>query len=138
MAEHLTWEVAIGSLGISALVAAILHVNDLRDFDSDLTAGKRTLAHLLGKANAVREYVVLIAAAYVFTAILIVIWPSNWPVLIAAASLPAAIAMIRLVRRKDDPQLLNLGVRGTAKLHFQFGLLMTFGLLIRSVIERLD
>ena len=40
MTGRLTWEVAIGSLGISSLVAAILHANNLRDFDLDRSAGK--------------------------------------------------------------------------------------------------
>jgi len=133
----LTWEVVIGSLGISALVAAILHVNNMRDFESDQAAGKRTLAHLLGRSGSIREYELMIIGSYVFTAILIVLWPSNWPTVLVLVSAPAALALIQLVRTNADAKSLNMGVRGTAQLHFRFGLLLTTGLVIRTIIERL-
>ena len=138
MAERLTWEVVIGSLGISALVAAILHANNLRDFEPDRVAGKRTLAHTLGWGKAVREYEALIVGAYVFTGALIAFWPSNWPVLLVLVTAPAALALIQLVRSNADTRSLNMGVLGTAQLHFKFGLLLTVGLVIRTIIERLD
>jgi 1,4-dihydroxy-2-naphthoate polyprenyltransferase len=138
MAGDLTWEVAVGSLGISALVAAILHANNLRDFELDRAAGKRTLGHVLGWSNAVREFTVLIAAAYVLTGLLVVLWPSNWPTLLVLVTAPAALALVQLVRSNNDAQSLNMSVRATAQLHFQFGLLLTLGLVIRTVIERLD
>ena len=138
MAGRLRWEVAVGSLGISALVAAILHANNLRDFELDRAAGKRTLGHVLGWSNAVREFTVLIAAAYMLTGLLVVLWPANWPTLLVLVTLPAALALVQLVRSNNDAQSLNMSVRATAQLHFQFGLLLTLGLVIRTVIERLD
>ena len=138
MTGRLTWEVAIGSLGISALVAAILHANNLRDFELDRGAGKRTLAHLLGWRNAVREFTLLVALAFLFTALLILLWPSNWPALLVLAAVPSALALIQVVRSNADVKSLNMSVRGTAQLHFRFGLLLTLGLVIRAVLERLD
>lgn len=138
MAEHLTWEVVIGSLGISALVAAILHANNLRDFETDRVAGKRTLAHILGWSTAVREYELLIVAAYVFTAILIILWQANWTVFLVLFTVPAALALVQLVRTNADAKSLNMSVLGTAQLHFKFGLLLSLGLVIRTIIERLD
>ncbi len=129
---------AVGSLGISALVAAILHANNLRDFEPDRAAGKRTLAHLLGRDRAVREFEVLIVAAYLFTALLIALWPENWPVVIVAITVPSALALMQLVRTNADAKALNMSVLGTAQLHFKFGLLLTMGLVIRTLIERLD
>jgi 1,4-dihydroxy-2-naphthoate octaprenyltransferase len=137
MAGELTWEVAVGSLGISALVAAILHANNLRDFELDRSAGKTTLAHVLGWSRAVREFTVLIAAAYVVTVLLVAIWPANWPTLLVLVTVPAALALIQLVRANTDAQMLNMSVRATAQLHFQFGLLLTLGLAIRAAIEHL-
>ncbi len=138
MAERLTWEVAIGSLGLSALVSAILHVNNIRDFDSDREAGKRTLAHVLGRKGAISEFTTFIASAFGFTVLLVIFWPANWPTLAVFAVVPAAWKLVQLVRRHQDIPALNLGVRLTAQLHFRFGLLMTAGLLVRAFIERLD
>jgi 1,4-dihydroxy-2-naphthoate octaprenyltransferase len=138
MTGRLTWEVAIGSLGISALVAAILHANNLRDFELDSSAGKRTLAHLLGWRHAVREFTLLIALAFLFTTLLIVLWPSNWPAVLVIATVPSALALIQLVRANADVKSLNMSVRATAQLHFRFGLLLAIGLVMRAAIERLD
>ena len=104
MTEDLTWEVVIGSLGLSALVSAILHVNNIRDFDTDRAAGKRTLAHVLGRSGAVREFTTLIVAAFVFTGLLVLIWPANWPTIAVLAVAPSALAVSRLVRSHTDVQ----------------------------------
>ena len=138
MTANVTWEVVFGSLSISALVAAILHANNLRDFEFDRAAGKRTLAHVLGWSRAVKEYMVLIVIAFGFIGLMIAAWPSNWPVLIVILTIPAALALVQLVRTSTDAQSLNLSVRGTAKLHFQFGLLLSLGLVMRALVERLD
>ena len=137
MAGHLTWEVATGSLGLSALVAAILHANNLRDFETDHAAGKRTLAHVLGWRLAVTEFNILIISAYAFTVLLISLWPSNWPATAVAISIPLAITVTRLARSEGDKLALNLCVRKSAQLHFRFGLLLAGGLLLRAVIDRI-
>lgn len=138
MAESLTWEVAIGSLGLSALVAAILHANNIRDFDSDRLAGKRTLAHVLGPSGAIREFTILIVLAFAFTVLLVLCWPANWPTLAVFAVTPAAYTVVQIVRTKRDVPTLNTAVLLTAQLHFRFGLLLTAGLLVRALIDRLD
>ena len=136
MAGHLTWEVVFGSLGLSALVAAILHANNLRDFETDRTAGKLTLAHVLGWRRAVIEFNLLVALSLLFTLAFIIIWPANWPISLVALTAPAALATARLANAKGDTVSLNLCVRKTAQLHFRFGLLMTGGLLLRAIIDR--
>ena len=76
--------------------------------------------------------------AYVFTAILIILWPANWPVFLVLFTVPAALALVQLVRTNADAKSLNMSVLGTAQLHFKFGLLLSLGLVIRTIIERLD
>ena len=51
----------------------------------------------------------LIVAAYVFTAILIV-WPANWPVFLVLFTVPAALALVQLVRTNADAKSLNMSV----------------------------
>lgn len=138
MTKVLTWEVVVGSLGLSALVSAILHVNNIRDFDTDRVAGKRTLAHVLGRSGAIREFTTLIVFAFVFTGVLILFWPENWPTALVLVVAPAAVALVRLVRTHSDVPTLNQGVRLTAQLHFRFGLLLTLGLLVRAFITWID
>jgi 1,4-dihydroxy-2-naphthoate octaprenyltransferase len=136
LTRELTLEVVVGSLGISSLVAAILHVNNLRDFDTDRSAGKRTLAHLLGWRNAVRELDVLLFAAYLFAMATVAVHLANWPVLMSLATIPAALAISKRVRTEATPPSLNPAVRLTAQVHFRYGLLFAAGLVIRAIIDR--
>jgi 1,4-dihydroxy-2-naphthoate octaprenyltransferase len=137
MTEQLTWEVAIGSLSVSCLVAAILHANNIRDTEVDARAGKTTLAQLLGPRCARTEFTALIVASYASVALLIVLWPSNWPTAIVLATAPLALYVSGIVRRSTTVADLNASVRLTAQLHFRFGLLLTGGLLIRAALDRL-
>jgi 1,4-dihydroxy-2-naphthoate octaprenyltransferase len=130
--------VTFGSLGLSALVAAILHVNNIRDFDSDRAAGKRTLAHVLGRSGAISEFTTLVLGAFGLSVLFVLIWHENWPTGLVLLVVPAALQVIQLVRGSTDVGVLNTGVRLTAQLHFRFGLLFAAGLVIRALIERLD
>jgi len=137
LTRTLTWEVVIGSMGISALVAAILHVNNLRDFATDRLAGKRTLAHILGWPNAVRELHLLLGMGYLFVLLTVVLWPANVPVLVTLVTIPAALQITRLVGTPEvTPSQLNVAVRQTAALHFRYGLLFAAGLVFRAIIEQ--
>ena len=49
---------------VGLLSTAIIVVNNLRDVDTDVVAGKRTLAVMFGKGFAKAEYVTLLALAY--------------------------------------------------------------------------
>ena len=78
MTHHVTRLALVSSIAVGCLVTAILVVNNLRDIDSDRSAGKRTLAVRIGRRASRWEYTALIAVAY---AMPIVIWtwgPSTW------------------------------------------------------------
>ena len=137
LAGRLMTEVAIGSLGISALVAAILHANNIRDFDSDRASGKTTLAHLLGRGWAIREMDLLVALGFGFAGLVAILWPANSAVLLTLVLAPAARTVLQMVRRTGDLASLNRAVRLTAQLHFRYGLLFAAGLLIRVIVERI-
>ncbi len=133
---ELTGASVLLALPIACLATAILHCNNIRDIELDRSAGKRTLANTLGRAWADREYVVLIAGAYVAVAVLIAYQPRLWPTAIAFLSLPTAIALIRLVTGDSGAPELNRALRRTAGLHMQMGLLLAAGLLARTAIDR--
>lgn len=123
------------SIPVGFLVAAILHANNLRDIEVDRAAGKSTLATMLGRGGGNREFVLLIAAAYVALPLLLVSDGSLWPALLPLASVPAAVALSRYVIAAPAPEALNPGVRRTAALHFRFGVLLTAGLIIATVLR---
>ncbi|MFZ4813722.1 MAG: 1,4-dihydroxy-2-naphthoate octaprenyltransferase [Phototrophicaceae bacterium] len=128
--EQLSWLPVMAALPISLTVAAILHANNLRDMDADRAVNKRTLALLLGRQNAIVEYIVLVGGAYVALVALVIgriIPPTS---LIALITLPEALALIRIFRTETDPVTLHPAQGRTARLHGRFGLLIVAGWLV--------
>ena len=115
------------ALPIGLLATAILVVNNLRDVDTDRTAGKKTLAVRLGARGVRIEYLLLVGAAY---AIPVLMWllgfSGPWP-LLSWLSWPLAVPLIRLIwREKGRP--LNQALARTAQLELAYAALFALGL----------
>ena len=135
-ARTVTLTSVMAALPIACLVAAILHANNIRDLESDRSAGKVTLATLLGRRAANAEYALLVASAYAATLLLVAADRRLWPGLIALVTLPTAAAFTRALSTATDSRVLNAILRGTAGLHLRFGLLLTLGLLLAAFLGR--
>jgi 1,4-dihydroxy-2-naphthoate polyprenyltransferase len=120
----------VASLPVGCLVAAILHANNVRDLDDDRRLGKRTLATILGRTGARREYDALVGGAYLslLGGVLLALLP--WTTLLALLSLPLAVRVRTIVATGADPHVLDPTVRRTAALHLVFGLLLAAGLVL--------
>ncbi len=123
------------------LITAILVVNNLRDIPTDASAGKRTLAVVLGRRRTVVEYGLLLGAAYVVPVVLLGTWtigsgpagseaPLAALVLLPLLTLPMAIPLLRTVRGFGDPRELNPVLKGTARLSLVFSILFALGLAV--------
>jgi 1,4-dihydroxy-2-naphthoate octaprenyltransferase len=117
------------SIPMGCLIAAILVVNNLRDIDTDRSAGKRTLAVRLGVAATRWEYEVLTVVAYVVPAI---IWLTSigppW-VLLTWVTVPVAVLLIRQVRNATG-RALNIVLAGTARLCLWYALALAIGVIL--------
>jgi 1,4-dihydroxy-2-naphthoate polyprenyltransferase len=116
------------SVPVGCLVASILHANNLRDLDDDRQLGKRTLATIVGQRWGKLEMLVLLGGAY--AALIAAVWRGLLPrpALIALLSAPTAVAVSKTVVQGTTPRELAPSVRQAAKLHAQFGVLLTVGL----------
>jgi 1,4-dihydroxy-2-naphthoate octaprenyltransferase len=114
------------ALPVGALATAVLVVNNLRDADTDIRAGKRTLAVRFGKGFVKSEYAALLALAYAVPTLLagLLMAPS---LLLPWLTLPRAIGLYRSVRQ-DTGRALNGTLVGTAQLLFFHGVLFATGL----------
>ena len=118
---------------IGCLVVAILVVNNLRDVPTDRATGKRTLAVRFGEVWTRKEYVVLLAVAYLSVFLLglsglLPLW-----VALSWLSLPQAIPLIRSINQEEG-RALNRTLAGTGQLELSFSLLFAMGLVIAKVI----
>jgi 1,4-dihydroxy-2-naphthoate octaprenyltransferase len=117
----------LASVPVGAIATAVLVVNNVRDRETDVKAGKRTLAARFGRRFGVIEYGALIAVAYASP---IVAWlgfrSSPW-VLLPLVTLPVALRLLRvLVTTEGRP--LNACLASTARLLLAFGVLFAAGL----------
>ncbi len=126
-----TPQVLAAAIPMGTLTTAILVVNNLRDIETDRQTGKRTLAVMIGPRATRLEYVLLLALAY---AVPVLFWLAGWSsagVLLAWATLPLALRLVRtVVYRTVEGPLLNKALAGTATLDLAFGVLFAVGLVL--------
>ena len=129
----LSWPLAAAAVPVGCLVTAILVVNNLRDLETDRTAGKRTLAVLLGARGARLEYLLLSAAAFAAIAAFAAatVLPA-WTALGLAGLLPAA-PLARRVWSGAAGAELNSILKRTAQVHLIVGALIALGAVIAAV-----
>jgi 1,4-dihydroxy-2-naphthoate octaprenyltransferase len=119
------WPAAVA---VGAICTGILVVNNLRDVQTDVKAGKRTLAVRLGARAARIEYVLLLVAAYACPIVMVVRHQASLWALLPLASFPVAIPPLRTVLTREGPAL-NAALGGTARIQLVFGILLAIGLL---------
>jgi 1,4-dihydroxy-2-naphthoate octaprenyltransferase len=120
----LAWAAAVP---VGAIATAVLVVNNVRDQETDVKAGKRTLPVRFGRAAGIAEYAVLLAAAYVVPAALAAARLLSPWVLLPVLSAPLAVRLIRRVAR-DTGRALNASLVGTARLLLVHAVLFAIGI----------
>jgi 1,4-dihydroxy-2-naphthoate octaprenyltransferase len=120
--------VLAASLPVGCTVTAILVVNNVRDIETDRATGKRTLAVLVGRRATRGIFLALVAGAYALAAALWLAGSFSPWVLLAAASLPFALRPALAVLRETAGPPLNAALRGTARLHLLFSVLLALGI----------
>jgi 1,4-dihydroxy-2-naphthoate octaprenyltransferase len=118
-----------GSLPIGAFATAVLVVNNLRDVDTDRSAGKRTLAVRFGRRMARFEYAGLLVFAYAMLPVIGLAGSSGTAIVLPLLTLPLAVLLIRTVWISSDGPTLNTVLARTAALEVVFAVLLAIGLL---------
>jgi 1,4-dihydroxy-2-naphthoate polyprenyltransferase len=124
----LSWLGLAASAPAGLLACALLMVNNLRDIRTDLTAGKRTLAVMLGDARSRTAYVLTLLLPFCAAGLIAVFRPFT---LIVAVTLPLAQMPVRSVRAGASGPALIRALAQTGRLQLAFGIAFTIGLAIR-------
>jgi 1,4-dihydroxy-2-naphthoate octaprenyltransferase len=122
---------AAASVPVGCIAACVLVINNVRDRDTDVRAGKRTLAVRFGRAFGVAEYAVLLAAAYAVPIGLTLLGARSAWTLLPLATLPLAWRLVSVVATETSGPALNRALSGTARLLLVFGTLFSIGILVR-------
>lgn len=129
---HLDRIVLVYSLPLGLLAVAFIHLNNMRDVESDAQAGKHTLAALFNVHLSRFLYLLLLLGAY--APIIALAMPHHAPhlLLIILWTLPGLVVLISGVLRTDSPASLHLHMRKTLALETLFTLLLIAALIISA------
>jgi 1,4-dihydroxy-2-naphthoate octaprenyltransferase len=120
---------ALGAaLPVGALATAVLVVNNVRDHETDVAAGKRTVVVRLGRRFGVGEYLALLAVAYVVPVGLFVAGLVGASCLLPLLTLPLALPLYRTLALRADGPSLNRTLVRTAQLLLLYGILFAAGI----------
>jgi 1,4-dihydroxy-2-naphthoate polyprenyltransferase len=135
-ALHFSWTAVIASIPMGCLCSGVLQANNLRDIDNDSEHGKWTMAALIGRKAAVTELIVSNTVAYLAVIIGVMIGLLPWPALAALVTAPRALEEVRLVGQGPDAERHNRAMALSGQLQFEFGLLLTAGLIVGWFFRR--
>jgi 1,4-dihydroxy-2-naphthoate octaprenyltransferase len=103
------------------LVTAILVVNNYRDLETDESAGKRTLAVVIGPARTRAFFSLLVYGAFAAIALFGVTGWTPVSTLFSAFLLTYASIPVRIIAVKTDGPALIRALKATARLHLWVG-----------------
>lgn len=121
------------SVPIAIFIGSILLSNNIRDLDGDERNGRKTIAILIGRKNAVLFLALLFILAYGFTAYFIIVGMLPLYSLIVFVSIFKAIEVIRGFHGKTEPIEMMPAMVNTGKTNTIYGLLLGLSLFISKL-----
>jgi 1,4-dihydroxy-2-naphthoate polyprenyltransferase len=118
------------AISIGLLCAGVLNVNNMRDFQSDKNAGKRTLVVLLGSRKAKVYHFLLISGAFISTFIYSLLYFKSIYQFLFMLSMPLFIQDIKTVLLNTQPIDLNPELKKLALSILLFTICFGVGLII--------
>ncbi|ALC84634.1 1,4-dihydroxy-2-naphthoate octaprenyltransferase [Bacillus sp. FJAT-22090] len=118
------------SIPSALLVAAIMLSNNIRDIVEDKKGGRKTMAILVGRKNAITILTSFFLVSYLWIAVLVILQVVTPWALLVLLSLKKPIHAIKLFKEKENPLEVGLAMKDTALTNTIFVFLLGIGLLI--------
>jgi 1,4-dihydroxy-2-naphthoate polyprenyltransferase len=134
---HLDRIAFVCGISLGFLAAAFIHLNNMRDAESDAQAGKNTLATSLDLHINRVLYLILVLGAY--APIIALGVPRHAPhlLLLVLWTLPGLVVAVTTVLRTASPASLHLAMFQTLKIEIFFTLLLIVSLVVTAIIPLL-
>mgnify|MGYP000732639690 FL=1 len=126
---EVTVEAVLISVPSMILVGAIMLSNNIRDIVGDTEGGRKTMAILVGRHNAVTILAAFFIVSYVWIIALVVFTPLTVWALLVLLSIKKPIDAVKLFRAKEKPLEVMPAMKYTAQTNTIFGFLLAIGLL---------
>lgn len=130
----ITGTIILLSVPTALFIASIMMANNIRDLDGDKENGRKTIAILLGRTNAIRFLGALFTVAFVLTAYYIIdgllpVWS-----IITFLSVIKATDVLKKFKGKTKPIEMFPAMAATGKTNTIYGFLLGISLLINKLI----
>ena len=125
-----TIESVLISTPIMILVGSINLSNNIRDLEGDKKGGRKTLAVLFGKKNAVIFLASMFTLSYIWVFALISFGIISPWIALVVLSLPKAISAIKGFVNNSVPLQMMPAMKATSQTNTFFGLLLSFGIFL--------
>lgn len=122
------WKPLCVSIPVGLMVASILYYQSLPDISTDLAAGKRTLAVRLGRIGSLIGLAIFFGLIYTSILVLVGVAMLSWIACLSVLSIPLFLRVFTLVRRTDEPVLLDRYGKYVRMLYFINGIAIIAGL----------
>ena len=129
-----TLDAVLISVPSMILVGAIMLSNNIRDIVGDTEGGRKTMAILVGRHNAITVLAAFFIVSYLWIIVLVIIGHlSPWALLIVL-SVKKPIDAVKLFRAKEKPLEVMPAMKNTAQTNTFFGFLLAIGLILSYFI----
>jgi len=130
-----SWRAFAASVPVGLLVTAILNMNNVRDYQDDLAVNKRTLPVRFGLKFGQRFHTVLLVGSYL--AVTVFALSSLLPIYSLAVwiTFPLAFSNVRAILTATERKAYFVGIKRTALLHFQFGVILTLAVVVATFVR---
>jgi 1,4-dihydroxy-2-naphthoate polyprenyltransferase len=125
-----TLDAVLISVPSMILVGAIMLSNNIRDIVGDTEGGRKTMAILVGRHNAVTVLAAFFIVSYLWIIVLILIGHLTPWALLILLSLKKPLDAIKLFRAKEKPLEVMPAMKFTAQTNTFFGFLLAIGLIL--------
>src|SRR6266446_1267270 len=128
-----SWPAFVASIPVGFLVTAILNMNNVRDYQDDLAVQKRTLPVRLGQAFGQRFHAFLLLGSYIAVSSFVLLRLLPLYSLAVWLTFPLAFNNVRAVLAPTDRKAFVIGIKHTAQLHLQFGVMLALGIVVAAL-----
>lgn len=128
-----TLDAVLLSIPSMLLVAAIMLANNIRDIEGDQRSGRKTLAILVGRSNAVTILMLFFLISYIWIIVLVIIgYLTPWALLILISA-RKPYKSVTIFRKYVQPLQVMPAMKETAVTNTVFGLLLGVAILLGHI-----
>lgn len=132
--QHWSWSALAAGIPIGFLEAAILNMNNTRDYQDDLAVQKKTLPVRFGLQFGQRFHASLLVGSYLVVTLSILLGLLPWTSLLVWLTFPLAYVNARSVLHATNRQAFMVGIKKTAMLLLIFSLVFALAILLTTLL----